>query len=266
MGGTGDWLDASTPNVARMYDHYLGGRETFRADRDAAEQAIAAVPALRAAAAGAREFVGRTVRFLAGEAGIGQFLDLGAGLPAKYAVHEVALQFNPDARVVYADYDPVVVSHGKAMLAVPGVSVVVRADLRRPAELLALPEVTAHLDLGRPVAVLLVSVLHFIADSEDPHAIVAAIRDSLAPGSYLVLSHAGTDFITGNAVRRFLAAYEKTNARVCLRDRADVLRFFDGFDLVEPGLVPKMQWRPEPGTDLTAAADVGWAGVGRLRG
>jgi hypothetical protein len=266
-GGRADGLDSSTPNVARMYHHYLGGRETFQADRDAAEQVLAALPAVRAAAVATREFIARVVRYLVDEAGIDQFLDLGMGLPAKHVVHEVARRVNPAARVAYVDYDPVVVSHGNAMLAKPGVAIVVKADMRRPAELLAMPEIRAHLDFRRPIAVLLVSVLHFIADADDPHAIVATIRDGLVPGSYLALSHASADFASdGAVVRRILAAYEKTNAPLWSRDRDAVLRLFDGFDLVEPGLVPYPQWRPVPGTeDVTGSADVGWGGVGRLR-
>lgn len=263
--GYADWLDISTPNVARMCHHYLGGRETFQADRDAAEQVLAALPVTRVAAASAREFIRRAVRFLAGEAGIDQFLDLGVGLPARHAVHEVAGQVNPVARVAYVDYDPVVVSHGAAMLARPGVAVVARADLRRPAELLALPEIRTHLDFRRPVAVLMVSVLHFIADADNPRGIMAVIRNALAPGSYLALSHTSTDFMPDkDAVRRALAAYEKSNAPVRPRGRADILRFFEGFDLVEPGLVAKPQWRPPEGTDAARVPDTGWCGVARL--
>lgn len=265
-GGPADWLDSSTPNIARMYHHYLGGRETFQADRDAAEQVLAALPVTRVSAAAIREFIRRAVRFLAGEAGIDQFLDLGVGLPARHAVHEVAQQVNPAARVAYVDNDPVVVSHGDALLAKPGVAVVVRADLRRPAELLAMPEIRAHLDFRRPVAVLLVSVLHFIADADDPYAIVATIRNALPAGSYLALSHISADFVPDESVvRRAVAAYQKANAPAWPRGRADILRFFDGFDLVEPGLVPKPQWRPEPGTDPTGIPDVSWCGVARLR-
>jgi SAM-dependent methyltransferase len=263
-GGPAEWLDTSTPNVARMYHHYLGGRGTFQADRDAAEQVLSVLPEIRDSAAAAREFIGRAVRFLAGDAGIDQFLDLGMGLPDKPVVHEVATEVNPAARVVYVDFDPVVVSHGNAFLAKPGVSVVTRGDLRRPAELLALPEILAHLDFSRPIGVLAVSVLHFIADADDPHAVVAAIRDALAPGSYLALTHVSVDFVPDRSVvRRVLAAYERSNAPAWPRGRASVLRFFEGFDLVEPGLVPKPQWRPVPGTDVTKARDISWCGVGR---
>jgi hypothetical protein len=260
-----NWLDPSTPNVARMNHHYLGGRETFRADRDAAEQVLAAEPGMRAAAVAAREFTGRAVRFLA-EAGLSQFLDIGPGLPLAPAPHEVARQVRPDARVAYVDYDPVVVSHGNALLARPDVAVVARGDLRQPAELLARPEIRAHLDFSRPVAVLLVSVLQFIADSDDPQAIVAAIRAELAPGSFLVLSHVSADLMADEeAARRVVSAYQRANAPAWPRPRAEVLRFFDGFDLVEPGLVTKPRWRPDPGALLPATPDVDWCGVARLQ-
>jgi SAM-dependent methyltransferase len=249
-----------------MYNHYLGGRETFRVDREAADQVLSALPQMRPSASEAREFSARAVQFLAGEAGVDQFLDIGVGLPARNVLHEVARRVKPDARFAYVDHDPVVVSHGNAMLAKPGVAVVVQADLRRPAELLARPEIREHLDFSRPVGVLIVAVLHFVADSDDPHGIVATIRDALAPGSYLVLSHASADLVPDKAaVRRVLAAYERANTPAWSRSRAAVLQFFDGFDLVEPGLVPKPQWRPAPGTDASGVRDIGWCGVGRLR-
>ena len=266
-GDLGGRLDTSTPNVARMNHHFLGGRETFQADRDAAEQVLAALPGMRAAALAGRDFIGRAVRYLAGEAGVDQFLDLGTGLPAAPAVHEIAQGVNPAARVAYVDFDPVVVSHGNAMLARPGVAVVVRGDLRGPAELLTRPEIGAHLDFGRPAAVLLVSVLAFVADADDPYAIVAALRRALAPGSFLVISHVGADLLPDPAAgRRLVAAYEKANAPVAPRTRAQVLRFFDGFELVEPGLVPKPRWRPDgqgPGSGAQAS-DIDWCGVGLL--
>jgi SAM-dependent methyltransferase len=257
-------LDTGTPNVARMSHHYLGGRETFQADRDAAERTLAALPHLRTSVLAARAFATRAVRFLAGEASLGQFLEIGVGLPLNDAVHEVAYQANPAAKVAYVDYDPVVVSRGNALLARPGLSIVVQADLRDPERLLALPELRAHLDFGQPVAVLIVAVMHFVADEDRPHEIVAAIRDAVAPGSYLVLSHLGIDLVEDKvAVRRALAAYEKSSASLWPRTREQVLRFFDGFDLVEPGLVPKPQWRPVPGEWAGDSHDVGWCGVGR---
>jgi len=257
-------LDTSTPNVARMSHHYLGGRETFQADRDAAERTLAALPQLRTSVLAARAFTTRAVRFLASEGGVSQFLEIGVGLPPTNAVHEVASGVNPAAKVAYVDYDPVVVSRGNALLARPGLSIVVQADLRDPEQLLARPELRAHLDFTQPIAVLVVSVLHFVADEDRPQAIIGTIRDALAPGSYLVLSHLGIDLIEDKvAVRRALAAYEKASASLRPRTRDQVLRFFDGFDLVEPGLVPKPRWRPVPGEPAGDELDVGWCGVAR---
>ena len=163
-------LDVSVPNAARMYDYFLGGKDNFEADRVTADRILALVPQLRQSVVENRRFIGRVVRFLAAEAGIDQFLDIGAGLPTRDPVHQVAQKINPRARVVYADYDPVVVTHGSALLAVPDRSVMVRADLRRPGELLAHPGVRGFLDLGRPVAVMLIAIMHFVPDSDDPRA------------------------------------------------------------------------------------------------
>jgi hypothetical protein len=265
-GGEQGRLDPSIPNVARMSHYFLGGRETFQADRDAAERALNALPQMRPSVLAARAFARRAVRFLAGEAGVDQFLDLGVGLPATGAAHEVAYEINPAARVAYVDYDPVVVSHGKALLARPGLSIVLRADLRDPARLLALPELRAHLDFSRPIAVLLVSVMHFVADEDRPHAVVATIRDALAPGSYLALSHISLDLIDDKVgARRLIAAFDKASERMWPRDRGEILRFFDGFELVEPGLVPKPEWRPDPGDPAVDEPDISWCGVGRKR-
>ena len=263
---TGRWpeaLDTSTPNIARMHHYFLGGRETFQADRIAAERALAALPAMRTSAIASRQFLRRAVTFLTREAGIDQFLDIGVGLPARGAVHEVAHEINPDARVVYVDYDPVVVSHGNALLAQPDLSIVVQADLRYPDALLKLPAVTDHLDFSRPVAVLLLAILHFISDDDDPAGIIGRLRDALAPGSYLALTHVSDELVADKeAARRAAAAYEKANARAWPRSREQILRFFDGFDLVEPGLVCKPRWRPLPG-DPAGVPDISWAGVGQ---
>ena len=151
-----------------MYDYYLGGKDNFEADRIAAEKVLALVPGLRRAAVENRRFLRRVVRFLAAEAGVSQFLDIGVGLPTQGAVHEVAREVNPDVRVVYVDYDPVVVSHGQALLAVSDLSIMVHGDLRRPGDLLAKPEIRAHLDFSRPVAIGLFAIVHFLPDADDP--------------------------------------------------------------------------------------------------
>ena len=256
-------LDVTVPNVARMYDYYLGGKDNFEADRVAAEKVLALVPGLRRSAVENRRFLRRVVRYLAGEAGIDQFLDIGVGLPTQGAVHEVAHEVNPEARVVYADYDPVVIAHGQALLAVRDKSIMVQADLRDAAGILAMPEVTAHLDVGKPVAITLFAVLHFIADDRDPAGIVARLRDSVAPGSYLALTHIGSDFFPDKqAMAKAAAVYEKASERVWPRGRDEILGFFDGFDLLEPGLVPKHEWRPVTGV-APQTPTIQWGGVGR---
>ena len=262
--GTPLGLDTTRPNVARMYDYYLGGKDNFGPDRVAAEKVLALVPGLRRAAQENRRFLRRVVRFLAAEAGISQFLDIGVGLPTQGAVHQVAREVNPEVRVVYADYDPVVVSHGQALLAVSDLSIMVQADLRRPAELLARPEVRAHLDFGRPVAIGLFAILHFLPDADDPAGIVACLRDAVAPGSYLAISHIGTDFFPDkSALAQAVAVYEKASERVWPRSRDQVLSFFDGFELLEPGLVPKHQWRPVTGSAAAGTPNIQWGAVGR---
>ena len=262
--GTPPDLNVTKPNVARMYDYYLGGKDNFEADRVAAEKVLALVPGLRRAALENRRYLRRVVRFLAAEAGVSQFLDIGVGLPTQGAVHEVAREVSPRVRVVYVDYDPVVVSHGQALLAVSDMSIMVRGDLRRPAELLARPEVRAHLDLDKPVAIGLFAILHFLPDADDPAGIVAYLRDAAAPGSYLAISHIGTDFFPDkSALAEAVAVYERASERVWPRSRDQILSFFDGFELLEPGLVPKHQWRPVTGNAATSTPNIQWGGVGR---
>ena len=256
-------LDVTVPNVARMYDYYLGGKDNFEADRVAAEKVLALVPGLRRAVVENRRFLRRVIRYLTVEAGIDQFLDIGVGLPTQGAVHEVAHEANPEACVVYADYDPVVVAHGQALLAVRDKSIMVQADLHDAASILTMPEVTAHLDVSRPVAITLFAVVHFIADEADPASIVARLRDAVAPGSYLALTHIGSDFFPDKeALARAVAVYEKASERVWPRGHDEILRFFDGFELLEPGLVPKHQWRPVTGV-APETPTIQWGGVGR---
>ena len=245
-----------------MYDYYLGGLTSFAADRAAAERVLAYLPHQRRSAEENRRFVGRAVEFLAGpQCGVDQFLDIGMGLPTTRSVHEMARAVNPAARVAYVDNDPLVVSHGKAMLAEPGRSVVVEGDLRDPVELLSDPDIRAHLDLSRPVGLLLVNVLHWVGDSAGPRRVLAVLRDAVAPGSYLVLTHVSMDLV-GNkdAATRAARVYEFSNARLRPRGRRQVVRFFDGWELLAPGLVPRHQWRPGPGAE-PIPFDASWAGV-----
>ena len=246
-----------------MYDYFLGGKDNFEADRVTAGKLLALVPQLRQSVVENRRFIGRVVRFLAAEAGVAQFLDIGAGLPTRDAGPSGRSEAQPRARVVHADYDPAVVTHGSALLAVPDRSVMVRADLRRPGELLACPEVRGFLDLGRPVAVMLIAVMHFVPDSDDPYGIVAALRDGLAPGSYLAMVHLSGDFVEQDAAAEAVSIYEHASARLRPRSKAEILRFFDGFELVPPGLVPKHEWRPDDGDPGYRTSNVSWGAVGR---
>ncbi len=186
------------------------------------------------------------------------------GLPTQGAVHEVAREINPGARVVYVDYDPVVVSHGWALLAVSDLSIMVNGDLRRPADLLAKPEVRAHLDFGRPVAIGLLAVLRFRSDADDPAGAVACLRDAVAPGSYLAISHIGTEFFPDKAaMAQAKAVYERASEPIWARSREEILGLFDGLELLEPGLVAKHQWRSVTGQAATGTPNIQWGGVGR---
>ena len=229
-------IDTGTPHPARIYDCLLGGKDHFPADRKAAEQILAAVPQAGAMARANRAFLQRAVRFLAAEASIGQFLDLGSGLPTHGNVHQVARQIAPEAKVVYVDNDPIVHAHGNALLADEQTTILF-ADLREPARIVDHPKVRRLLDLDQPVGVLLVAILHFVRDREDPAGIVAQLRDAMAPGSYLVLSHATADFDPA-AANTAARAYDRATAPLTLRRHAEVARLFDGLELVTPGLVP----------------------------
>lgn len=251
-------VDTTTPNVARMYDYYLGGKDNFAVDREAAEQVLALVPGVRCAALEHRRFLRRAVRYLVAKARIDQFLDIGTGLPTRGNVHELAR----DARVVYVDYDPVVVCHGQALLTVQDRSIMVYGDLRTPVELLASPDLRAHLDLSRPVAITLLAVLHFIPDSADPVRVMATLRDAIAPGSYVVLSHVSGDFMPDKtALKRLVSVYEQASERIWPRTREQILSLFDGFAFVEPGLVPKHMWRPDIQHTRRSIPNVSWGGV-----
>ena len=260
-------IDTGTPNVARIYDYWLGGKDNFEADRVAAEQILLQMPGQRRSALENRRFLRRAVRFLAGEAGIDQFLDIGVGLPTQGAVHEVAHELNPRARVAYVDYDPVVVSHGNALLATPNLSVVVLEDLRRPRELLASPVIREHLDLSRPVAVILSAIMHFVADEDDPDAITAVLRAALAPGSYLVISHICEELLPDKAAaQRAMKIYEQASERIRPRSSKRIRGFFGDFELVEPGLVAKHAWRPVTGVAPSDPTDISLGGVARKPG
>lgn len=258
-------IDPTVPNVARIYDYMLGGKDHFVADREAADRLLTAIPHFAGVVRDNRSFIGRAVRFLAGEAGIRQFIDLGAGLPTQSCVHQMAQAIAPDALVVYVDNDPVVCAHGRALLR-PGHGIsVVLGDLRRPAEILRHPEVTSLLDFSQPVAVLCAAVLHFVPDEEKPHEIVAAYRDHLAPGSYLVITHgpsATPEEDPSGYVESVTDVYRHASANMHVRSLPEIERFFNGFELVDPGVAWMTEWRPDPGT-LPEAGPSLRAGVGR---
>ena len=270
LGGSGAGpagIDTSVPNVARIYDYILGGKDNFAADRAAGQQLLAAQPDIAGVVRDNRLFIGRVVRFLAGEAGIRQFLDLGAGLPTQDSVHEMAQAIAPDARVVYIDNDPVACSHGQALLGPRDRVGFALGDLRRPAEILRHPEVLARLDFTQPVGVLCACALHFVPDEEKPHEIIVAYRDALAPGSYLAITHGSTaetpEDDPDGLVESVRSVYQNASAQLHVRPVKEIGRFFDGFEILDPGVVWMAAWRPDPGTRPAGRPNSLYGGVGR---
>jgi SAM-dependent methyltransferase len=244
-GSLASTIDTSVPHPARMYDYFLGGRDNYEVDRRAAEQVIAVVPEVREMARENRAFLGRAVRFLA-QRGIRQFLDIGTGIPGPGNTGDVAREVNPDARVVYVDNDPIVLVHANALLAGhdPQRTTVIQADLRDPDAILAHPATNSVLDFTQPVAILLVAVLHFIMDDEDPVGIVDRLKQVMVPGSYLVVSH-GTSDIDPEGAAEAVRTYNRGGARIIARTGTQISRFFEGLEPVEPGLVQLPLWRPD---------------------
>ncbi|ELP70545.1 SAM-dependent methyltransferase [Streptomyces turgidiscabies] len=258
-------IDITVPSVSRIYDFYLGGSHNFEVDREAARRAMEYMPGLPKIMQANRAFMRRAVRFAAAE-GITQFLDIGSGIPTFGSVHEVAREVNPEARVVYVDHDPVAVAHSQAVLAGDEHADVLAADLRKPREILDSLQVQSLIDRNRPVALLLVAILHFVEDTDDPYAAVAELRDALAPGSLLVLTHASYEGIPLPPERAEGAVdvYKDIRNPLVMRSHDAIARFFEGYDMVEPGLVPMPRWRPETAPeDDDAYSFSGFAGVGR---
>jgi SAM-dependent methyltransferase len=256
-------LCVDVPHAARIYDYLLGGKTNYPADRQAAEQVLAAYPAGRITAEQNRAFLHRAVRYLTGEAGIDQFLDIGTGIPTSPNLHEVAQQINPTASVLYADNDPIVLAHARALLVgrYEGRTAYLEADLRDPVKILTSPVLAATLDLSRPVALSLVAVLHFVPDKANPAALVAELVEVLAPGSYLVISH-GTSDLAPEEAERGTTAYQRTGIPLRLRSREEVEALIPaGMDIVEPGTVALHRWRPDAGSELIADRDVSGYGL-----
>ena len=274
-----DWddtfeIDTSVAHAARRYNYLLGGTDHFAADRISGDAIVAAFPTVRIAVMENRRFLRRAVTYLAEHAGIRQFLDIGTGIPAAGNVHEVAQGIDPATRVVYVDHDPIVLAHARRLLsATPdgGATAYIHADLREPDAILGHPDLRDTLDLSRPVALLLISVVPFLTDADDPYGKVARLTRALAPGSHLAMSHGTTDFLSAEAAAEFDALARREGARSReagqMRDKAAIARFFDGLDLVPPGIVALPDWRSElPPAERPSAADVSnYSAVARIR-
>lgn len=262
-------FDAGQAHPARIYTHWLGGKDTFAADRRVAQEVAAKAPWVVAGARGNRAFLTRAISYLA-RSGVRQYLDIGAGLPAAGNVHEIAGRLAPGSKVVYVDHDPIVLAHARALLATDAHTIAVHGDARNPHAILADPAVRAHLDVRRPIAVLFVAILHFITDQDGPGGIVAAFREALTPGSHLVISHVADlpdheqPSQRAAATREAAQLYNDLAGPFTLRTPEQLATLFDGFDLLAPGLVPANLWRPSR-LRPDAAIPV-LAGVGILRG
>ncbi|MGD0554370.1 MAG: SAM-dependent methyltransferase [Streptosporangiaceae bacterium] len=260
-GSLAGGLDTSVAHPARVYDHLLGGKDNFAADREASEQMVQAYPDIVVAVRANRAFLGRTVRYLSDEAGIRQFLDIGTGIPSASNTHEAAQAAAPESKVVYVDNDPMVLAHARALLrsAPSGSTSYLHQDLHNVEEILR--EAAGFLDFSKPVAVMLLAILHYIPDSDDPYGIVSRLMASLPPGSHLVISHAAADINSEELAESIRRYNQRSPDQSTPRDRAQVARFFDGLELVPPGLVPIPEWRPaEPAPEGSVSL---WGGVGR---
>jgi len=262
-----DWVpgdvDVETPSAARVYDYFLGGAHNFAVDRALADQIAAMTPNVGDTMRAGREFLRRTVRFLLDE-GVRQFLDIGSGIPTVGNVHEIAQKITPEARIAYVDIDPVAVAHSKAILAGNDRVAVLQEDVREPQSILADPGLTRLLDLGKPTAILLAGLMHFVHDEDDPPGIVGQLRDAVVPGSFVVISHVTYEDQPPEVVEaQKLSA--RTATEIVLRSKAQILKQFGGFTLVEPGLVHLPLWRPDAPGDVDSRPERfgAFGGVGR---
>ncbi|GGO90969.1 SAM-dependent methyltransferase [Wenjunlia tyrosinilytica] len=256
-------IDLTRPSVARMYDYYLGGSHNFEVDRAAARTALEVWPDLPMIMRANRAFMRRAVRF-AVDSGIKQFLDIGSGIPTFGNVHEVARAAAPDARVVYVDHDPVAIAHSEAIVADDDQTSVLQADLLKPDDIIGSEAVQRLIDGGEPVALMLVALLHFVGDQDSPRDIVARLRDALPPGSCLILTHATNEGYADPADEE-RDVYKRMGSPLIMRTRQEVLSFFDGFEVVDPGVVFYSQWRPDAADEEDPARYSGYAGFGLKR-
>ncbi|MFH8463778.1 SAM-dependent methyltransferase [Streptomyces sp. NPDC017991] len=255
-------IDTSRPHPARIYDYLLGGKDNYEVDQRAGDALAAVAPEVRIGLRANRAFLRRAVRYVVGS-GVRQILDIGTGLPTSPNVHEIARELTPDVRVAYVDNDPIVSAHAGALLSGSGVNSIVLADLRDPRAVVDHPDVRRVIDFDEPVAVLLVAIIHFLTDAEEPGRIVATLRDALPAGSFLVLSHATGDFADRSDAQ---AVYSKATATLNLRSRAEIERLFDGFELVEPGLAQAPFWRPDTSPPPRSGEIGFYGGVARKTG
>jgi O-methyltransferase involved in polyketide biosynthesis len=250
-------VDQATPSAARIYDYFLGGKDNFACDREVADQLLRIAPETPAMARANRAFLGRAVRFIA-EQGIRQFIDIGTGLPTRDNVHEIAQAVAPESRVVYVDNEPTVLAHARALLADNPQTVVVDADLRDPAALLADADLNRLIDFGRPVGLILVGILYFLTEVDRPLEVVRTLREAMPSGSYLAMTHVVADDRQnelGQAQELYRSFTKQTGSG--MRTREEVTAFYDGLDVVEPGLVHTQDWRPD-GSSPTDAAIPRW--------
>jgi len=253
---------ASVAHVARVYDYLLGGKDNFAVDREAADQAMRINPDIVPTVRANRAFGARTTGYLVGQAGLRQFLDIGAGMPASNNIHEVAQSIAPESRIVYVDHDPIVLTHARALLgsAPEGVTDYIEADLREPGKILA--EAARTLDFSRPVAIMLTAILHLIPDRDDPYDLVSQLVNAVVPGSYVVISHAASDIDTGAMISMANRLNELMAQQAVPRTHREVAAFFAGLDLLEPGLVRIPEWRPASVSESAVRAQM-WGAVGR---
>ena len=253
---------ASIAHVARVYDYLLGGKDNFAADREAAEQAIRINPDIVSTARANRAFLIRATSYLVAQAGIRQFLDIGTGMPTNNNIHEVAQSIAPESRIVYVDHDPIVLTHARALLtgAPEGVTDYIEADLREPEKILA--EAARTLDFRRPVAIMLIAVLHLIVDQDDPYDLVSRLVNAVVPGSYVVISHAASDIDSGAMISMASRLNELMAQQSMPRTHREIAYFFAGLDLLEPGLVRVPEWRPSSVSDSAVRAQM-WGAVAR---
>lgn len=257
-------IDTSVAHSARVYDYWLGGKDNFAADRALGDAMVQAIPNLPFMARANRAFLRRAVRYLAAEAGVRQFLDIGTGIPTAGNTHEVAQEVAPESRVLYVDHDPLVVAHARALMTSTsqGQTEFILADLREPEAILADPALAKTLDLDEPVALMLVAILMFFRDDENPQGMVSTLADALPSGSYVAITHPTADFDRA-AFEGASAAAAAAGITLVSRSKAGIEEFFSGLDIVEPGVVPVMAWHPDDGPPEDPQAAYYWAGVAR---